>query len=196
MRKAVFKCEACMFESTRRWNIDRHIRIVHNGNAVAFSPESGKLSSNYGTSRMPMWQSLLPYPHNINIHEYEQQFTGIEFDLRSIMTKKEKIMVSIYEELSKKINALEDLASSNQINANQIPAFLIFALFTEDPVHTLDEIIRLERFKSAKQKVNSYASRVIQGNPLLVDSLVSTMILEGPYYKHKFQFQPDVKSRK
>ncbi|MDF0681247.1 MAG: hypothetical protein P0116_09805 [Candidatus Nitrosocosmicus sp.] len=112
------------------------------------------------------------------------------------MTKKEKIMISIYEELSKKINALEDLASSNQINENQIPAFLIFALLTENPVHTLDEIIRFERFKSAKQKVNSYASRVIMGNPLLVDSLVSTMILTSPYYKHKFQFQPDVKSRK
>ncbi len=194
MPKAVFKCESCMFESTRRWNINRHIKTVHDGNALAFNNKSGKISSQPSSSLVPIWRALIPFPYGSSIYGYEQEFAGIEFDLKSGMTKEGKAMMSIYEELSKKINALEDLVSSNQINQNQISAFLIYSLLTENPIHTLDEIILIKRFKRAKQKIISHASRIIKGDPLLVDGLVSTLIQSTPYYKDMFQFQANRKN--
>ena len=188
MDKGVFKCESCMFNSTRKWNINRHIKTVHMGNATAINVKSGKLSKLSTPSFKQVRTRLIPFPFHSDIYENNLEFAKVESELNLSMDKETKTMMSIYEELSKRISALE-LLSSNEINKSQISTFLMHSLLTENPIHTLDEIVRLLRSKAAKQKIITYASKFFNGEHTVTDIIVSSLIKDTPYYKSKSNFQ-------
>lgn len=45
MIENVYECNSCLYKTPRRTNANRHIRLIHNGNAVALNKKTGKLSS-------------------------------------------------------------------------------------------------------------------------------------------------------
>lgn len=45
MSENVYECHSCLYKTPRRTNANRHIRLVHNGNAIALNKKTGKLSS-------------------------------------------------------------------------------------------------------------------------------------------------------
>jgi len=45
MSENVHECHSCMYKTPRRTNANRHIRLIHNGNAIALNKKTGKLSS-------------------------------------------------------------------------------------------------------------------------------------------------------
>jgi hypothetical protein len=177
-----------MFKSTRKWNINRHIRTVHLGNATALNLKSGKLSKSFTPSLAPVNKGLLSFIYNPSFSENDPEFAEIESELTIFMDKETKTLMSIYEELSKQISALEQF-SPNEINKVQISAFLMYSLLTENPNHTLDETIRLMQLKHAKQKVISYASKFFNGDASVTDTIVSSLIKITLYYKNKLSFQ-------
>ena len=92
---------------------------------MAFNIHTGKISSEPSSSRVPNWQNLLPFPYNV-VDEGKQEFDRIEFALKSTMIVEWKIMRQIYEELEKRVDTLEDFASSKKLSENQIALFLVF----------------------------------------------------------------------
>lgn len=158
------------------------------GNATALNLKSGKLSKSFTPSLEPVNKRLMSSIYNSSFSENDPEFAEIESELTIFMDKETKTLMSIYEELSKQINALEQF-SPNEINKVQISAFLMYSLLTENPIHTLDETIRLMQLKRAKQKVISYASKFFNGDPLVTDTIVSSLIKNTQYYKNKLSFQ-------
>ena len=122
------------------------------------------------------------------INKNELEFAKIESDLNLSSNKETKAMMSIYEELSDQISKLE-LFSPNEISQFQISIFLMYSLLTENPIHTLDEIIQLIRFKHAKQKINSHVSKFFDGDIIITNSILSILIEDTQHYKSKFKFQ-------
>ena len=45
MSENVYECNSCLYKTPRRTNANRHIRLIHNGNAIALNKKTGKLSS-------------------------------------------------------------------------------------------------------------------------------------------------------
>ncbi len=45
MNENVYECNSCLYKTPRRTNANRHIRLIHNGNAIALNKKTGKLSS-------------------------------------------------------------------------------------------------------------------------------------------------------
>lgn len=45
MTKNTYQCNACNYETPRRTNANRHIELVHKGDAIAFNNKTGKLST-------------------------------------------------------------------------------------------------------------------------------------------------------
>lgn len=45
MRENVYECNSCLYKTPRRTNANRHIRLIHNGDAIALNAKTGKLSS-------------------------------------------------------------------------------------------------------------------------------------------------------
>jgi hypothetical protein len=62
-------------------------------------------------------------------------------------------------------------------------------LFTENPIHILDEIIHIARANRGKQKIISHTSRFFRGNASVTDVMISTLIKDAQYYKNKSNFQ-------
>ncbi len=177
-----------MFESSRKWNINRHIKAVHRGNAIAFNLRSGKLSKSSAPSFKRVKDGLVPFTHDTGISKNELEFAKIESDLNLSSNKETKAMMSIYEELSERISKLE-LFSPNEISQFQISIYLMYSLLTENPIHTLDEIIQLIRFKHAKQKINSHVSKFFDGDPIVTDAILSILIKDTQCYMSKSNFQ-------
>ena len=77
------------------------------GNATALTVKSGKLSKLSTPSFKQVRTGLIPLPFNSDIHKNNLEFAKIESELNLSMDKETKTMMSIYEELSKRISALE-----------------------------------------------------------------------------------------
>lgn len=45
MSENVYECNSCLYKTPRRTNANRHITLIHNGNAIALNRKTGKLSS-------------------------------------------------------------------------------------------------------------------------------------------------------
>lgn len=45
MSESVYECNSCLYKTPRRTNANRHIRLIHSGNAIALNKKTGKLSS-------------------------------------------------------------------------------------------------------------------------------------------------------
>ncbi len=45
MSENVYECNSCLYKTPRRTNANRHIRLIHNGDAIALNAKTGKLSS-------------------------------------------------------------------------------------------------------------------------------------------------------
>lgn len=45
MSENVYECNSCLYKTPRRTNANRHIRLIHNGDAIALNKKTGKLSS-------------------------------------------------------------------------------------------------------------------------------------------------------
>ena len=116
------------------------------------------------------------------MHKNNQEFAQIESELNLSMDQETKTMMSIYEELSKRISALEQLLP-NEINKYQISTLLIHSLLTENPIHTLDEIVRLLRSKAAKQKIITCASKFFNGDYTVTNAIVSSLVQILPIIK-------------
>lgn len=144
------------------------------GNATARNVKSGKLSKLSTPSFKQVRGGLIPFPYNSGMHKNNLEFAQIESELNLSMDQETRTMMSIYEELSKRISALEQLLP-NEINKYQISTFLIHSLLTENPIHTLDEIVRLLRSKAAKQKIITCASKFFNGDYTVTNAIVSSL---------------------
>lgn len=188
MDRGVFKCDTCLLESTRKWNINRHIRTEHRENATALNSKSGKLSKSSRPSFRLVKKWLMPTLYDSSFSENDPEFDKIESEMTFYMDKETKRLISIYEELSNQISALEQFLP-HEISKPQISAFLLYSLLTENPIYTLEEKIQHLRLQRAKQRVISYTSKFFKGDAFLTDTIVSVFIKETPYYKSKFRFQ-------
>lgn len=45
MNENLYECNSCLYKTPRRTNANRHIRLIHNGDAIALNAKTGKLSS-------------------------------------------------------------------------------------------------------------------------------------------------------
>ncbi|CAN5779243.1 hypothetical protein BH23THE1_BH23THE1_20920 [soil metagenome] len=50
MTENVYECDSCMYKTPRRTNANRHIRLVHNGTAIAFNNKTRRLSTQKSTT--------------------------------------------------------------------------------------------------------------------------------------------------
>ena len=96
--------------------------------------------------------------------------------------------MSIYEEVSKQINELE-LFLPNELNRFQISILIMYSLFTENPVHALDEIIYIACSNLTKQNIISHTSKFFKGDASITDVMISELTKDIQYYKNKSNFQ-------
>ena len=45
MNENLYECNSCLYKTPRRTNANRHIRLIHNGDAIALNSKTGKLTS-------------------------------------------------------------------------------------------------------------------------------------------------------
>jgi len=172
-----------MFKSTRKWNTNRHIEIVHKGKAIAFNLNTGKISQQEKPSLKRIKEALIPFPYSSEVNYSNDEFNKIELDL--FISKDEQTIHSFYYELLQRTKILENLTSEEKdAIPDQISYLLMYAMMTEDPLYTLDEIIKLKQYKHSKQHVLRYLSKFLK-EPLAANIIMENLIKGTRYYKNK-----------
>lgn len=60
MNENLYECNSCLYKTPRRTNANRHIRLIHNGDAIALNAKTGKLSSQKQiTNQKSIWRLKL-----------------------------------------------------------------------------------------------------------------------------------------
>jgi hypothetical protein len=118
---------------------------------------------------------MIPITHNSGLLEFKPELDEIE----SLLTSSNQISdrnIAFYEKLSQRIDILEKLFSVDINNSRIISAHIMYALLTENPIHTLDEIIKYRKYKATKNKINSAASRFFKGDKIMTALAVSNLV--------------------
>ena len=120
-------------------------------------------------------QLIIPALHGTGLLEYRSEFDDIESLLNSNNHIKEK-KIAFYEKLAQRIEIIEKLFSVEVNNSRMLTAHIMYALLTENPIHTLDEIIKYRKYVATRNKINSAASKFFEGNMLVTDIVISNLI--------------------
>jgi GTP1/Obg family GTP-binding protein len=115
MSENVYECHSCLYKTSRRTNANRHIRLIHNGNAIALNKKTGKLSSQ---------KPITNHKSEVN---WETQ-----------------IIYDIFKDIITSFERLESLAKffPEQMRVNFLSETLIASLLTNEPHKVINEKIK------------------------------------------------------
>jgi hypothetical protein len=158
-----YECNSCKYKSTRKTNANRHIKIIHNGNARAFDFKTGKDSASAS-----------------NKHHFQEH--GLE-------TKTEGLPLSrAIENIHKPFETLEKLSSILPDNQryHYLSDTIKFSFLTKDPAKFIEDQIKefrstfyLRRLAVYLAKDESMSMSILQAEEYIKTSLTSCYNLKN-----------------
>lgn len=158
MSENVYECHSCLYKTPRRTNANRHIRLIHNGNAVALNKKTGKLSS-----QKP-----------ITNHKSE-------VDLET------QIIYDIFNDIAPSFERLEFLARffPEQMRVNFLSETLITSLLSNEPHKVINEKIKSIQNVLPVIKLSNYISAYKKMELPVAIVLLKELVANSPAYEFR-----------
>ncbi len=187
MKEKSYSCNNCKEKFGRKWNADRHNKVVHNDMAMVFNNKSGSISKHKGTAQS--------YNNSTNVqqeHPFYKSFKDIDINLHPVTKHEMSIeeefkIISIFGKLKQPFEELEKLLSDKPENTKItfLSDIVTSALMSPNPVTCLQEAVDFYHSLAGKQKIMWYVSKRNNFLPAQTDAYLSGLIKNGRYYKNK-----------
>ena len=131
MSENVYECNSCLYKTPRRTNANRHIRLIHNGDAIALNKKTGKLSS-------------------------QKQITNHKSEVDS----EAQIIYDIFNDIAPSFERLEFLVRffPEHMRVKTLSDTLIASLLNTEPHKVIDEKIKTIQKDLPIAKLSNYIS--------------------------------------
>lgn len=179
MRDNSYQCDSCNRKFSRRSNANRHIKVVHMGNAIAFNKITGKSSTE--TYRHPYNSRMGLLPPGMDLG-------GLE-DIKS-SPEDEELLTEILEKIRKPFEDLESLVVNLDENsrARYLAETITSSFLTSDPVKIIQDTVDLTRTFKFKKKLVDYISRRNNTNNSQAQAILIEALKMGKYYRNRVKY--------
>jgi hypothetical protein len=218
-RKNTYACTACKKTFSRKYNAERHNKIVHDEMAIVYNKETDWRSNikkpyvvspnlkdqtikSISSSTSPKSSLSTPkidkdYPNNPtsnqNFNKRLKDLYKDELDLDINENKDDEFVLKIIGKISPYIDTLDNLLSSrypdNNIRINILSFTLFSSLTTSNPINFIKEQINFFRSVIAMRRAVTLASHYYNVEPKQARENLKELVLSAPYSKNKFQQQ-------
>ena len=204
VRKNIYACTSCKKTFSRKFNAERHNKVVHEEMAMVYNKENdwksnikkSPLKSSNTIDRIIKSTSLshssLKPDKNIDNLIPKQTYNNNLKDLY----KDDQLVFKIIGKMAPYIDTLDSLLLSRYSDNNDrikiLSSILTTSLTTSNPIKFIKEQINFLHSLIAMKKSISLISHYYNIEPKQARETLKGLVLSAPYSKNKFQQNPDI----
>src|SRR3954447_18498605 len=207
-RKNTYACTACKKTFSRKFNAERHNKIVHEEMAMIYNKETDWISNTKKPSLAPsntMVQTIKSaaasssksdkdidnsIPKQTNNNNLKDLYKDDE-DVDNNENKDDQLVFKIIGKISPYLDTLDSLLLSRYPDNNDrikiLSSLLITSLTTSNPIKFIKEQINFFRSLIAMKKSISLISHYYNIEPKQARETLKGLVLSAPYFKNKYQ---------